>query len=102
LKRQNKEPFMPDLDASAILGKTESGMLAIKERDRSLAPRARTLLIMVDGVKSVAQLAALNTDAIQGAALLKQLLETGFVTVLNRRLPLRPHRGFLAFCPPRP
>lgn len=74
---------MAELNPASLLRKTESGQNAIKERDRSLAPRARTLLIMVDGARSVAQLAALNTDAVQGLALLNQLVLSGYVEVLT-------------------
>ena len=68
---------------ASVLRKTEAGMVAVKERDRSLLPRARTLLIMVDGSKSVAQLAAMNSDAVQGAELLDQLILAGFVEIVG-------------------
>lgn len=67
------------LNPASVLKKTDAGVTAIKDRDRSVVPRARTLLIMVDGSKTVAQLAAMNIDAVQGTALLEELAERGFV-----------------------
>ncbi len=74
---------MAELNPASQLRKTEAGMLAIKERDRTLLARARTLLIMVDGTKTVAQLAALNADAAQGLELLSHLEQLGFVSVVG-------------------
>lgn len=73
---------MAELNPASQLRKTEAGMLAIKERDRTLLARARTLLIMVDGTKTVAQLAALNADVAQGLELLAHLEQLGFVSVV--------------------
>ncbi len=69
------------LNPASVLKKTDAGLIAIKERDRSLVPRARTLLILVDGSKTAAQLAAMNTDAVQGTELLGQLFQAGFVAL---------------------
>ena len=68
------------LNPASVLKKTEAGLTAIKERDRALAPRARTLLIMMDGIKNASQLAAMNTDVVQGMELLEQLVQSGFAT----------------------
>jgi hypothetical protein len=74
---------MAELNPASQLRKTEAGLLAIKERDRSLLARARTLLIMVDGTKTVAQLAAMNSDVAQGMELLAHLEQLGFVAVVT-------------------
>jgi hypothetical protein len=66
------------LNPASVLKKTEAGLVAIKERDRALVPRARTLLIMMDGIKNAGQLAAMNTDAVQGMELLEHLVQSGF------------------------
>ena len=71
------------LNPASVLKKTEAGLVAIKERDRALVPRARTLLIMMDGSKTAAQLAAMNTDAVQGMELLDQLIQSGFAAALD-------------------
>ena len=72
---------MSELNPAGRLRKTDAGIAAIKDRDRAVAPRARTLLILVDGTKTVAQLAAMNTDVAQGMALLGQLLAGGYVSI---------------------
>ena len=71
------------LNPASVLKKTEAGLVAIKERDRTLVPRARTLLIMMDGSKTAAQLAAMNTDAAQGMELLDQLIQSGFAASVD-------------------
>ena len=72
------------LNPDSVLKKTDAGVAAIKDRDRTVAPRARTLLIMVDGSKTVAQLAALNIDAVQGATLLEELADRSFIETVGR------------------
>ena len=47
---------MNDLDLDTVLRKTPAGAEAIKTRDRALTPRLRMLLIMVDGIKTGAEL----------------------------------------------
>ena len=71
------------LNPASVLKKTEAGLVAIKERDRSLMPRARTLLIMMDGMKNAGQLAAMNVDTVQGMELLGQLIQSGFAVPLE-------------------
>jgi hypothetical protein len=73
---------MSEILPSSLIRKTDKGLAAIKDRDRSLQPRARTLLILVDGSKSVEQLAALNQDVQQGLDLIKSLLADGFAEVV--------------------
>lgn len=90
---------MAELNPASQLRKTEAGMLAIKERDRTLLARARTLLIMVDGTKTVAQLAALNADVAQGLELLAHLEQLGFVSVVVKPAAA-PTRGAAAAASP--
>ena len=71
------------LNPASVLKKTEAGLVAIKERDRALAPRARTLLILMDGIKNAGQLAAMNTDTVQGMELLDQLIQSGFAASMD-------------------
>lgn len=78
---------MAELNPSSQLRKTDAGLAAIKERDRSLAARARTLLIMVDGTKTAAQLSALSAEPVQSMELLAQLEQLGFVSVVGTAAP---------------
>lgn len=71
------------VNPTSVLKKTDAGLVAIKERDRTLAPRARTLLIMMDGIKNAGQLAAMNVDSVQGMELLDQLIQSGFAAPLE-------------------
>lgn len=70
---------MNELLPNTVLKKTEKGALAIRERDRSLGPRARTVLILVDGIKTANQLSAVGQDKVQGMALVEQLLTEGWI-----------------------
>lgn len=70
---------MTDLDLTAVLRKTESGIDAIKLRDRALTPKQRMLLIMVDGTKTVADLVKPMTSPEEGLQLLGELLTSGHV-----------------------
>lgn len=74
---------MADLLPNSLIGKSEKGKIAIRDRDRSLLPRARSLLIMIDGNKTAQQLAALNQDPEQGFELVKSLVADGFAEVLG-------------------
>jgi hypothetical protein len=74
---------MADLLPNSLIGKSEKGKIAIRDRDRSLLPRTRSLLIMIDGNKTAQQLAALNPDAAQGFELVKSLVTDGFAEVLG-------------------
>lgn len=71
------------LQLNSVLRKTDLGIAAIKERDRSVAPRSRTLLIMVDGVKSVQELTRFSSDAAHSTQLLNELVAQGMVVETN-------------------
>ena len=70
---------MADLELNSILRKTESGIDAIKLRDRTLSPKQRMLLIMVDGTKSVADLSNPMPNPAEARQLLGELLSSGYV-----------------------
>lgn len=70
---------MADLEVNAVLRKTESGLSAIKLRDRALTPRQRMLLIMVDASKTVADLSNPMPDPAQARQALAELLSAGLV-----------------------
>ena len=72
---------MTDLDLKAVLHKTEAGVNAIKVRDRALNPRQRMLLILVDGIKTVADLSKTMPSPEEAQQFLTDLLNAGFVHV---------------------
>ena len=71
-------PVSQDL-TSAIYAKTESGQQEIQSRSRGLAPLVRRILVMVDGKRSQAELAALLPESTDVADILRELLEQGCV-----------------------
>jgi hypothetical protein len=81
------EALMTILHPNTALKKTEKGVFAIRDRDRSLGPRGRTLLILVDGVKTATQLSAVGQDAAQGMELIQQLLNDGWIEVVGSAAP---------------
>lgn len=72
---------MTDLDMKAVLHKTESGLNAIKVRDRALNPRQRMLLILVDGAKTAGDLSKTMPNPDEARQLLTELLLAGFVHI---------------------
>ena len=74
---------MAELYPESVIRKTETGLTAIRERDRSLAQKSRTLLILVDGIKTVQELARFSSDPAQAAVLLSELLTSGLVCVVE-------------------
>lgn len=74
---------MTNLHPSAVLRKTESGLNAMKQRDRALTPRLRMLLIMVNGSKTVAELLKGMPDADEVRPLFGDLLSAGLVEALD-------------------
>lgn len=71
------------IDKHAIYHKTPKGSEAIANRQSGLPPKLRSLLIMVDGKRSVADLAALATVVGDCEQLLSQLQQEGFVEAAN-------------------
>ena len=77
---------MNDLDLASVLRKTAAGIDAIKLRERAVTPKMRMLLIMVDGVKTGAEVLKLvpNADEARQLLLIKGAIPGsagGFVTV---------------------
>lgn len=70
---------MADLELKSVLRKSESGVNAIKLRDRALTPKQRMLLIVVDGTKTVAELVKPMPDPDEARQLLAELLAAGYV-----------------------
>lgn len=64
---------------TALYQKSTKGAEAIATRQHGLAPRARTLLIMVDGKRGFGQLAQLAGTQEDAEVLLTQLLADGFI-----------------------
>lgn len=69
---------MNDLDLASVLRKTAAGIDAIKLRERAVTPKMRMLLIMVDGVKTGAELLKLVPNADEARQLLAELLSGGY------------------------
>lgn len=74
---------MADLNLTSVLRKTESGVNAIKVRDRTLTPKQRMLLIQVDGARSVAELLKSLSSPDEARQILGELLNTGYVHELD-------------------
>lgn len=72
------------MDKNTLLVKTEKGRDAMARRDPELVPRLRSLLILVDGKRSVSELDKLGAGLGGGAALLEQLLAHGWVAPQDR------------------
>ncbi len=74
---------MSELTLASVLRKTEAGIAAFKSHDRSLPLPTRSLLIMVDGVKSLQDLLRLspNPDSVMATA--AYLIDNQLVTVTS-------------------
>lgn len=72
---------MSELTLASVLRKTEAGIVAFKSHDRNLTLQTRSLLIMVDGTKSLQDLARFSPspDAVLVAA--TYLLDNQLVTI---------------------
>lgn len=78
---------MADLVLTNVLRKTEAGINAIKVRDRAMAQKHRTLLILVDGTKPVATLIKSLNDPEEARQALGELLDSGYVEIANAPAP---------------
>lgn len=67
------------MDKNTLLAKTEKGRDAMARRVPELVPRLRSMLILVDGKRSVAELDKLGAALGGGLALLEQLAAHGWV-----------------------
>jgi hypothetical protein len=64
---------------NSILKKTDLGLNALKVRDPLLTQKSRVLLILIDGKKTLGELAPLLTDGSDTHEKFKELLQAGFV-----------------------
>lgn len=78
---------MTDLALTYLLRKTESGVNAIKVRDRAMGQKHRTLLILVDGAKPVGALVKSLSNPDEARQVLGELLDSGFVEIVNASPP---------------
>ena len=69
------------MNNNALYVKTAAGADEVKARSRALPPRLRTMLIMVDGTRTAAQLLAAATTLGAPADFLSTLLQMGLVEV---------------------
>ena len=67
------------MDKNTLLVKTDKGRDAMARRVPELGPRLRSMLIMVDGKRSLSELDKLGAGLGGGAALLEQLLDHGWI-----------------------
>lgn len=67
------------MDKFSVFAKTDQGRDALTSRPAGLGPRLRSLLIMVDGRRSVAELDKLLGSEGAAAPLLEQLMEQGWI-----------------------
>lgn len=70
------------MSAKQVYVKTPAGIEVINGRSRELTPRERRILIMADGKRSFAELAAILPDG-TGADLLQGLIAGGYVVPLH-------------------
>lgn len=77
------------MDKNTLLAKTEKGRDAMARRVPELVPRLRSMLIMVDGKRSVSELDKLGAGLGGGAALLEQLLGHGWVAPVDGAVPFQ-------------
>jgi hypothetical protein len=70
--------------------KTPQGQAEIRQRQRGLSQRQRTLLLLVDGRRSVAQVKLVAVQAGATDTAFDELLDMGLITVREPVLPVRP------------
>lgn len=67
------------MNPTDVAKKTEAGAKAIQTRDKTLSPRQRTLLIMVDGVKPVQALSQVCASLQEAMDMLEALQAAGLI-----------------------
>jgi hypothetical protein len=94
------------MDKNTLLVKTEKGRDAMARRVPELGPRLRSMLIMVDGKRSMSELDKLGAGLGGGAALLEQLLGHGWIAPVDgnatfqNTTPFADSRPFPSAAPP--
>ena len=78
------------MDPQAIYRKTGAGVDAIATRHAALNPKQRSLLILVDGRRSVGELATLGAALGDAAELLQALSAQGYIEPLARQATAAP------------
>ena len=81
---------MTVLALTSVLRKTESGVNAIKVRDRAMGQKHRMLLILVDGTKAVGALVKSLPDPGEARQVLGELLDSGHVELVDAPAPTSP------------
>ena len=71
------------MQAHTVLKKTDQGIEAIKHRDRALAPRERTTLILVDGSKRLQDLAQACGSLDEALRIGQALVDLGLALVVS-------------------
>jgi hypothetical protein len=71
------------MQALTVLKKTDQGIEAIKHRDRALAPRERTILILVDGSKRLQDLAQACGSLDEALRIGQALVDLGLASVVS-------------------
>ncbi|HMS26058.1 MAG TPA: hypothetical protein PKC80_01610 [Burkholderiaceae bacterium] len=74
---------MAQSSLQTIFKKTEKGMLALKVRDHALSFKLRSLLIMVDGIKTIEQLGQVTTSGAEIQEHIDLLQEQEYVQVVS-------------------
>lgn len=83
------------MDKNTLFAKTDQGREALTSRPPSLGPRLRSLLIMVDGKRPVADMDKLLGGEGSAAPLLEQLMQAGWIAQVDAagRPVLQPMAG---------
>lgn len=78
------------MDMETIYRKTGTGVDAIATRHAALAPRQRSLLILVDGRRTAGELATLGAGCGDPEELLQALLAQGYIEPVPRPMAATP------------
>lgn len=71
------------MDKNTLFAKTDQGREALTSRPPNLGPRLRSLLIMVDGKRSVGEMDKLSGGEVGAAPLLEQLAAAGWIAQVD-------------------
>ena len=72
-----------DMDKNTLFGKTAAGREAMTSRPAGLVPRLRSLLIMVDGKRNLAEFEKLTGSLEQATQSLNELMSGGWVEIVG-------------------
>lgn len=81
--RQAISQLLEAMNPTDVAKKTEAGAKAIQMRDKTLSPRQRTLLIMVDGVKPLQALSQVCTSLQEAMDMMAALHSAGLIEVVS-------------------